>query len=90
MANSRLLNVNITLDELCLEHVGQWRVQVTSDRTTAIPVTKEYRRLAMISRRGRTDSIITIPSTLCETDNVTLMPNMEEARTPTDDQMQTD
>ena len=90
MANSRLLNVNITLDELCLEHTGQWRIQVTTDRITLIPITEGYRRLAMISRRGRTDSVITIPSMLREIDNVTLMPNMEEARTQTNDQMQTD
>ena len=88
MANSQLLNINITLDELCLEHTGQWRIQVTTDRTTAIPVTEGYQRLAIISRRGRSNSIITIPTTLRELDNVTLRPNMEEARIPIDDQMQ--
>ena len=90
IANSRLVNVNITLDELCLERTGQWRIQVTTDRTTAIPIPEEYQRLALVSRRGRSNSIITIPATLRELDNVTLIPNMEEARTPIDDQMQID
>ena len=90
IANSRLVNVNITLDELCLERTGQWRIQVTTDRTTAVPIPEEYQRLALVSRRGRSNSIITIPTTLRELDNMTLIPNMEKARTPIDDQMQTD